>query len=125
MLFLRRPQAAQELNDNPLNYIHDQERNLNPELRRLNLRLALQGARAFASDPSATLLFGGAVSALWKRKYALASLLAAGLVLQQALARRGQPPRLSGRNRQELELERYAMKAQRGDFGRLQVIPFK
>lgn len=126
MLFSRRPHAAVELSDNPLNYIHDQKRNLNPELRRLNRRLALQNALAFASDPSATLLLGGALGALFTRRYALASLLVTGLALQQAVAKRSDPKkRLKEKRALELELERYAVKAQLGDYGKLAVIAFK
>lgn len=124
MLFSRRPQGAAELSDNPLNYIHDQKRNLNPELRRLNRRLALQRALAFASDPSATLLLGGALGALLTRRYALASLLVTGLALQQAVTKHSATKKRQT-EKMALELERFAVKAQRGDYGKLAVIAFK
>lgn len=57
----------------------------------------------------------------------MVSFFAVGFVLQQALAKRrpatAELRRKVGRGRNEIE--RHALKAQRGDYGKLEVIPFK
>ncbi len=127
MPFSTRPQAAEPFEEHPINYNPDQEANFNPQLRRLNMKLLLNALIGIVSDPPATLLLGGTFAALLRRKYLLASFFAAGFALQQTAAR---PPGPKGRGRslrqrEELEFERLAMKAQRGDYGRLEVIAFK
>lgn len=117
-----------EMADRPLNHDKDQVSNIDPQLRRLDLKLARRSAAEFLSDPPAALLLGSAVGLLLNRKFALASLCAAGFVLRQAANRRTHP---SGRQpqgkreREEIEFERRVLKAQRGDYGRLEMIPFK
>lgn len=124
---MKRDNLAQ-LADHPLNYEADQAANLAPQLRQLNLKLGLQSALELVSNPPSSLMVAGAVGLLLKRRFGLASLLVAGIVLRQALqvpeapsARRGKEPR----GRRDMEFERRALKAQRGDYGKLEVIPFK
>ncbi|ACH40861.1 hypothetical protein Gbem_3869 [Citrifermentans bemidjiense Bem] len=114
--------------DEPLNYAVDQQSNLTPQLRRMNLKLGLETALGVVSDPPATLLLGGAVALLLKRRFALASLCAAGFLLRQTITKRPTVPRwrlLTARERREIEFERSVLKAQRGDYGNLEVIAFK
>ncbi|WP_224983797.1 hypothetical protein [Geomonas agri] len=114
------------LADLPLNYREDQRGNLNPQVRELTLKLGLQSVLEFLGDPRTALLVGGAFGLLYKRKYALASLVVGGLVLQRALSRgaTGDGGEVA-RQRREKEFERRALKAQRGDYGHLEVIAFK
>ncbi|QXE86327.1 hypothetical protein KP003_18525 [Geomonas nitrogeniifigens] len=118
----------ERLADLPLNYREDQRGNLDPQVRELNLKLGLQSALDLLRDPRAALLAGGALALFYKRKYALASLLVGGMVLQRALSRAGAAgggEREAARKRREIEFERRALKAQRGDYGKLEVIAFK
>ncbi|GFO65813.1 hypothetical protein M1B72_01265 [Geomonas paludis] len=115
-----------QLADLPLNYREDQRGNLDPQVRQLNLKLGLQSALDLLADPRAALLVGGALGLIYRRRYALASLLVGGLVLQRALSRAGSgEPAEVARQRREREFERRALKAQRGDYGHLEVIAFK
>ncbi|BCG49011.1 hypothetical protein GEOBRER4_n3907 [Citrifermentans bremense] len=114
--------------DHPLNYAVDQRSSLNPQLRQLNLKLGLETALEVVYDPPATLLLGGTVALLLKRRFALASLCAAGFLLRHTMAKRPQAPKwrlLKDRERKEIEFERSVLKAQRGDYGNLEVIAFK
>ncbi|MBJ6801314.1 hypothetical protein [Geomonas propionica] len=114
------------LADLPLNYRRDQRSNLDPQVRQLNLKLGLQSALDLFSDPRAALLVGGALGLIYKRRYGLASLLVGGLVLRRVLSRTGAGERDDvARQRREKEFERRALKAQRGDYGHLEVIAFK
>lgn len=123
-----RSQAARQLEDHPLNYRYDQESNLTPRLRRLNMELGVQRALDMVSDPSAVLLLAATLGALSKRKYLLASFFAAACALKRSGATRPEAPGSRSRTlskRKELEFERLAAKAQRGDYGKLEVIAFK
>ncbi|TSK04628.1 MAG: hypothetical protein FPO08_20180 [Geobacter sp.] len=114
--------------ERPLNFSEDQRENLDPQLRRLNVRLGAHALLDFVLNPPAYLLLAGAVGLLAKRRFALASILAGGFVLQQALSRvgaTGAQERLDERKKREIAFERRTMKAQRGDYGRLDVIAFK
>lgn len=114
--------------DEPLNYAADRQSNLTPQLRQLNLKLGLETALEVVSDPPATLLLGGAVAMLLKRRFALASLCAAGFLLRQTMAKRPPAPKwrlFTPGERKEIEFERSVLKAQRGDYGNLEVIAFK
>lgn len=116
------------LTDLPLNYREDQRANLNPQLRQLNLRLGLRSALDFLLNPPAALLVGGAVGLLYKRRYGLASLLVVGLTLQRLLAQTGGSAKdreREARARRGMEFERRTLKAQRGDYGKLDLIAFK
>ena len=117
-----------ELADRALNYYPDQMRDIEPRLRKLNLQWGLQKVLDKLSVPAA--LAGGALAFLLRRRFATAaSFCLAGYLLQQALLKRVALLATSRhrivRGRNEIELERYALKAQRGDFGKLEVIPFK
>lgn len=116
------------ISDEPLNYAVERQSNLTPQLRQLNLKLGLETALELVSDPPATLLLGGTVALLLKRRFALASLCAAGFLLRQTIAKRPARPRwrlLTARQRKEIEFERSVLKAQRGDYGNLEVIAFR
>jgi hypothetical protein len=116
------------LADLPLNFRQDQRANLDPQLRQLNLKLGLQSAVKMLLDPPASLLLMGAAGLLYKRRYGLAGLLLGGLVLQQARKRAAVPADVresEARKRKEIEFERRALKAQRGDYGPLEVIAFR
>ncbi|QXE90235.1 hypothetical protein KP001_17725 [Geomonas subterranea] len=114
------------LEDLPLNYREDQRGNLDPQVRELNLKLGLQSALEFLLAPPAALLIGGALGLIYKRRYALASLVVGGMVLRQTLSRgtAAEEEEVTCK-RKEIEFERRALKAQRGDYGRLEVIAFK
>lgn len=114
--------------ERPLNFSEDQRENLDPQLRRLNMNLGARALLDFLLNPPAYLLLAGAVGLLARRRFALASLLAGGFVLQQALSRVGATDAqesLEEKRRREIAFERRAVKAQRGDYGRLDVIAFK
>ena len=113
------------LTDHPLNYRQDQRGNLNPQLRQLNLKLGAQTAVDFLLNPPAALLVGGTLGLLLKRKFALAALFVGGFVLQQRMARLGATEAKRKREAREIEFERRTLKAQRGDYGKLDVIAFK
>lgn len=119
---------VREWGDRPLNFREDQKKNLDPQLRRLNVKLGGRALLDFALSPPPYLLLAGALGLLVRRRFALASLLAGGFVLQQALSRVGgsdAQEEQEQRSQRELAFERRAMKAQRGDYGRLDVIAFK
>lgn len=112
-----RPQSLNRLSDHPLNFEKDQV----PNLRRLDLRLAVRRGMELLRDPPAALLLGGTLGLLVKRRFALASLCAAGLILERAMTRPGRARRRDG----GIAFERAVLKAQRGDYGSLEVIPFR
>jgi hypothetical protein len=117
---------TKDYGDLPLNYYSDQLPDINPQLRHLNLARVIDTARDNLGVISAAVLIGGAVGSLLKRKFAFASCLVLGFALQQTMSRRGAHRReLAGKDRNEIDLERYALKAQRGDYGNLEVIAFK
>ncbi|GFO53378.1 hypothetical protein GMSM_03850 [Geomonas sp. Red276] len=118
-----------DLDDRPLNLIQDQIPDIKPQLRHIDLQWVKETAVDNANLLSSAILAGTAVGLLLKRKVPAASFFVAGLVLQQILVRR--KPELARmikerkRKREDLKMERYAMKAQRGDYGKLEVIPFR
>jgi len=117
-----------ELADRALNYYPDQLPDIEPQLRQLNLEWGLQTVLDKLSIPAA--LIGGALGFLLRRRFtAAASVCLAGYLLKLAPVKRVPLVAVSCypsmRERSEIELERYALKAQRGDFGKLEVIPFK
>jgi len=118
----------EELADQPLNHNRDRVPDIDPQLRQLNLELGLKTAMGVISAPSAFLL-SGAVGFFLKRRFAAASFFAAGFFLRQILTKQrpvtGKRSRQGARRRSDIEIERYALKAQRGDYGKLEVIPFK
>ncbi|GFO58201.1 hypothetical protein GMST_05260 [Geomonas silvestris] len=121
----RQPASGQgDLSDRPLNFYDDQLPDIGSKLRRLNLRW---GARQILTRVPTAALLGALFRSLLRRKFLHASFYAAGLVLQRALLRKlGQEGEGgSGKKRSNTEIERYALKAQRGDYGKLEVIAFK
>ena len=110
--------------DLPLNYYDDQLPDIQQHLRQLNLTWNLERTLEKLDIPLSIALAGGALGFLMKRKVATASLFALGLAAQQIIKRKPLPL-LGEDEKKELELERYALKAQRGDFGKLEVIPFR
>ena len=122
---------VEALGDRALNYYPDQLPDIKPRLRKLNLQRGLGTAGEMARTSASAALLGGAAVALLRGRFVAASFFAAGLFLQQALSKRikrGAMLNVRGRRgteREDLEIERYALKAQRGDYGKLEVIPFK
>lgn len=129
MAFLKRKENPAEkmekYSDRPLNFDTDQVPDINPQIRRLDLQWLGETALENITIISAAVLLGGALGFLLKRKVAIASCLAAGAVLQQVVLGRGSRLQRLDEQRKDTELERYALKAQRGDYGKLEVIPFK
>jgi hypothetical protein len=119
----------EEFDDKALNYYPDQVPDIKPQLRQLNLQLASGAALKLLVPPSASMLLGGAAVSILKRRFFMASCFAAGLLLKLALTdrqtRASSSRARSKREREDKEIERYALKAQRGDFGKLEVIAFK
>lgn len=119
-------ERVERLSDRPLNYFSDQLPDIEPALRRLNLKWAAR--QALLRVPVAALV-AGLFRNLLKRRIFRATCWGAGLLAQLALtrwarrSRNAQLPR--DRHRDETALERYALKAQRGDYGKLEVIAFK
>ncbi|HJV34003.1 MAG TPA: hypothetical protein VJ604_02960 [Geomonas sp.] len=131
MPFLKRKESPDEkmekYSDLPLNYYADQVPDINPQLRRLDLQWLGESALENLTLISSALLLGTAVGFLFKRKVAIASYLALGFVLQQTVlgGRISRFRRSIREQRKDIELERRALKAQRGDYGKLEVIAFK
>jgi hypothetical protein len=117
----------EHFSDRSLNYYSDQLADIKPQLRHLNFRWGMQTLLASVTAHSSAILLCGALAYAYKRKYAAASFLAAGFLFRQVFKKRG--PNHNARQRtpgkDEVALERYALKAQRGDFGKLEVIAFK
>jgi hypothetical protein len=122
---------VEALDDRALNYYPDQLPDIKPQLRRLNVVWGVKTARELVRSPTSAALLGGAAVALLRGKFVAASFFAASLVLQQALSKRIKRGAVlnvrgpQGTEREDLEIERYALKVQRGDYGKLEVIPFK
>lgn len=79
--------------------------------------------RALESNASALVVAGSALALLVDRRFAILPLVVGGFLLQHAL-QGWCPPlpifrRLGYRTQAEIERERYALKAPRGDFGRV------
>ena len=109
--------VREHTSDRPLN-TRDHARNLNQELRKLNME------RGYILTP--LILLGAGLGFIMKRKYKLASLTIIGFLAQEALiGSRAAKSLPSPAHPEEIELERYALKAERGDFGKLEVIPFR
>jgi hypothetical protein len=118
----------QEVSDEPLNY-SDRVRNINPQLRQLDLQWLLETAKENIGVISSALLLGGAVGFLFKRRYIIASNLVLASILQQVVLKQlriGKQKRINGKTpKEEIELERFALKAERGDYGKIDFIAFK
>lgn len=117
------------MDDRPLNFYPDQAVDLDQELRQAERESVLERALEIVTAPSSVLLLGAAVGLMLKRRFLLGSLLLTGFVARNAFLG-GSPPvpvlrRFGMRGKDELDVERYAAKAQRGDYGKLEVIPFR
>lgn len=103
--------------DKPLNFRRDQLPNIKGKLRHLDMERGLD----LAMTATALMLMGSGLGLLMTRRYRLASILGIAFIVQQALEYR----RISRLDANETELERRALKLERGDFGKLEVIPFR
>lgn len=119
------------LGDRALNHNRDQIPDIEPQLRRLNMVWVRGTARDLVTTPTSAALLGGAALSLLRGRFMAASLFAAALLVQQAVTKqikRGTINNTRGpkdTEREDLEIERYALKVQRGDYGKLEVIAFK
>lgn len=120
----KRDSTIEADSDRSLNYYSDQLPDIQKNLRQLNLARNLERLDL----PLSALFAGGALVFLLKKRFAAASFFVLGFMIQQILKQRplSSPMRNLGvGERNELELERYALKAQRGDYGKIEVIPFR
>ncbi|MBT1073559.1 hypothetical protein [Pelotalea chapellei] len=108
-------------NDLSLNFSSDQKQDIKRQLRTINWKRTPEMAGAALS----AILLGAAGGFLVKGKLLKATLCVVGFLYQQGL--KEEIPQLSSmsREKRDRELERYALKAQRGDYGKLEVIPFR
>lgn len=113
-------ETVQEQSDRPLNFEQEQEQNLNRQLRKLYLHEDLDRLRAFTS----MLVLGSGLGLMVARKYRWGAAALTGFLLLEAWEGL-RSPAPSPRNGVDPELARRAAKAERGDFGNLEVIPFK
>lgn len=103
--------------DKPLNFNRDQLPNIKGKLRHLNMERGLD----MAMTSTALMLLGSGLGFLMTRRYKLASFLGIAFIVQQVFENR----RIDRHDPNEIEFERRALKLERGDFGKLEVIPFK
>ncbi|SNB47175.1 hypothetical protein [Geobacter sp. DSM 9736] len=117
------------MDDRPLNYYPDQAVDIDQELRQVNRESVLERALEMITAPSSVLLLSAGIGLVLRRRIGLGSVLLAGFLLRNALVTKNPPRsllrRLGMREKDELDVERYALKAQRGDYGKLEVIPFR
>ncbi len=114
----RRSKRIEKDSDRSLNYYPDQSTVIKKELRQLKMERGLN----LIKISSPIILIGAGLGCMVARKYKLGSLFVMGLLLQKALEGRViEPPR----DQKDIELEKYALRVERGDFGKLEVIPFK
>jgi len=103
--------------DDALNY-KVQATNLRGQLRKLNVELALNVLRV----GSPLLLLGSGLGLILMRRYKLGSLVLMGLLAGRKLGIKMDEP---SRDPKEIELERYALKLEMGDYGKMEVIAFR
>ncbi|WP_243371178.1 hypothetical protein [Geotalea sp. SG265] len=103
--------------DKPLNLKQDKLPNIRKELRFLNRERGMD----LAMTSAGLVLLGSGIGLVFAHRYKLASLVGAAFLLQQLLEYR----QVREEDANELELERRALKLERGDFGKLEVIPFR
>lgn len=117
----------QEYSDEPLNY-KDRVRNINPQLRRLDLQWLFEAVRENANLLSSAVLVGGAATMIFRRRYILGGNLALAFLIQQVVLwqrRKGKYGSHGKTPKDDIEIERFALKAERGDFGKIDFIAFK
>lgn len=100
-----------------LNY-REQTANLKSRLRKLNLERGVNALRA--NRP--LLMIGSALGLMLMRRYKLGSAVLISLLVEKALGIKEKGPT---RTPKEIELERYAVKLELGDYGKMEVIPFR
>jgi hypothetical protein len=103
--------------DKPLNFKRDQVPNIRTQIGVLNRKQGLE----VAMTSTRLALLGAGIGLVLAHRYKLASAVGAAFLLQQILQYR----LVRGEDVNELELERRALKLERGDFGKLEVIPFR
>lgn len=103
--------------DKALNFSRDQKGTINRELRQLNRERGLD----MAMTSTALILLGSGLGLVMMRRYRLASFVGLGFLLEQLLEYR----RVKTIDPNEIELERRALQLERGDYGKLEVIPFR
>lgn len=115
----RRMVAEDEI-DRPLNYYSDQAANIKGRLRDLNINKGIN-----TSIPLVLLTAG--LAFMVRRRFSLGSLFLGGFLLNAYMVGRRVPaPNAhSASDPYNADVERYALKAERGDYGHLEVIPFK
>ena len=102
--------------DAPLNH-SDQMKTIKRRVRQLNM----MKFSSVLKSSSFFLLLGTGVGLMGMRKYKLGSAFITGFLLKKLfdIGNSTEP------DQKELELERYALKLERGDFGKIEVIPFR
>lgn len=111
-------EAIAEQTDRPLNFEQEQKQNINRQLRTLYLKDDLGRLRAFSS----MMVLGAGLGLMMVRKYSWGIAALTGFLLLEAWegSRQEDPA-----DEATPELARRAAQAERGDFGKLEVIPFK
>lgn len=112
----RHETRREETSDQPLN-TRDYARNLNRQLRNLNME------QVFAITP--LILLGAGFGLILMRRYKLASIALAGFLAEETLIGNRAAKPVHPPQPEDMDLERYAVRAERGDFGKLNVIPFR
>lgn len=115
----RRSLSEDEI-DRPLNYYSDKISNISGQLRDLKIDKGVNTTVPFV-------LLTGAIAMLLRRRYLFGALFVGGFLLNAYRVGKRQPE-LEAKNVKDpfnTDVERYALKAERGDYGHLEVIPFK
>lgn len=115
----RRSLSEDEI-DRPLNYYSDQVSNIRGQLRGLKINKGVNTTVPFV-------LLTGAVAMMLRRRYLFGALCVGGFLLNAYRVGKKLPEleAKSVRDPFDTDVERYALKAERGDYGHLEVIPFK
>jgi hypothetical protein len=117
----------QAYSDEPLNY-KDRVKNINPQLRRLDLQWLFEAVRENGNLLSSALLVGGAAALIYRRRYIFGGNLALAFLIQQVVLwqrRKGNEANRGKTPKDDIEIERFALKAERGDYGKIDFIAFK
>jgi hypothetical protein len=115
----RRSLSEEEI-DRPLNYYSDQVSNIRGQLRNLKIDKGVNTTVPY-------MLLTGAAAMLLRRRYLFGALFLGGFLLNAYRVGRRLPEleAKSVRDPLNTDVEQYALKAERGDYGHLEVIPFK
>lgn len=104
--------------DSSINHDADQVPNVNRQLR----KLWFEQAAGMARGSLPYVLLGAGLGLVAKRRYNMGAVVLAGFALQKVLAVWRPRPH---KRKEDIELERYALRLERGDYGKFEVIPFK